>query len=228
MWMAHARAVGPSEDIARDATPEQIVWIAIPGPNGGGGGRQAPAPLLPRPEPPQAVRADDVPAPAPVIPPETVPAQETAEPQPAVLVNAANTPMAGAASAPTLIAGGGDGQGSGTGAGDGGGPGIDRGFGDGAYRAGNGVSPPVPVRRASPRYTAEAMRARAQGIITVECVVEPNGECGDVRVVRAFAPPYGLDREAIDAARRWYFRPGTRAGEPVPVLVSLEIEFNIH
>ena len=29
------------------------------------------------------------------------------------------------------------------------------------------------------------------------------------------------------AARRWRFRPGTRAGEAVPVLVNLEIEFNI-
>ena len=228
MWMAHARAVHPSEDVAQDATPEQIVWIAIPGPNGGGGGRQAPAQRLPRSEPPRAVRADNVRVPAPVIPPEMLSAQEPAEPQPPVLVNAANTPMAGAATAPTLTAGGGDGQGSDVGAGDGSGPGIDRGFGDGAYRAGNGVTPPVPVRRAAPRYTAEAMRARAHGIITIECVVELNGECGDVRVVRAFMPPYGLDREAIDAARRWYFRPGTRAGEPVPVLVSLEIEFNIH
>jgi protein TonB len=84
------------------------------------------------------------------------------------------------------------------------------------------------VRRAAPRYTAGAIRARAHGIITVECVVEPSGECGDARIVRAFAPPYGLDREALDTARRWLFRPGTRAGEPVPVLVSFEIAFNIH
>lgn len=49
-----------------------------------------------------------------------------------------------------------------------------------------------------------------------------------MRIVHAFAPPYGLDCEALDAARRWHFRPGTRVGEPVPVLVSLEIEFNIH
>ena len=228
MWMAHARAVRTSEDVARVAPPDLTVWIAIPGPNGGGGGRQAPAPPLPRPEPPQAVRTDEVRMPVPVISPEIAPPQDTAEAQPPVLINSADTPMAGAATAPVLIAGGGDGRGSGPGTGDGAGPGTDRGFGDGAYRVGNDVTPPVPVRRASPRYTAEAMRARAHGVITVECVVERNGECGDVRVVRAFAPPYGLDREAIDAARRWYFRPGTRAGEPVPVLVSLEIEFNIH
>jgi protein TonB len=139
----------------------------------------------------------------------------------------ADTAIAGAANAPA-ITGGGLGQGSDRGTGDGAGPGTLRGFGDGAYRPGNGVTPPVPVRRASPQYTAEAVRARAQGIIIVECVVEPNGECGDVRIVRAFAPPYGLDRQALDAARRWYFRPGTRGGEPVPVLVSFEIAFNIH
>jgi protein TonB len=76
-------------------------------------------------------------------------------------------------------------------------------------------------------YTAQAMRARAQGVITIECVVEPNGECGDLRIVHGFTPPFGLDEQALAAARRWRFRPGTRAGEPVPVLVNLEIEFNI-
>jgi protein TonB len=77
-------------------------------------------------------------------------------------------------------------------------------------------------------YTVQAMRARAQGIITVECVVEPNGECGDMRIVSGFTPPFGLDEQALAAARRWRFRPGMRAGEAVPVLVNLEIEFNIH
>jgi periplasmic protein TonB len=123
----------------------------------------------------------------------------------------------------------GHGNGGGSGDGDGAGAGVgrDRGFGGDAFRPGNGVTSPVPITRASPNYTSDAMRARAQGIITVECVVEPNGECGDVRVVRAFAPPFGLDEQAIAAARRWRFRPGMRGGEPVPVLVNLEIEFNI-
>lgn len=228
LWIASTRAGRPSQDLAQDLTRERTVWIVMPGPNGGGGGRTAPTPPRPRPEPPQAVRTPDVPSPAPAIPSEIAPPLETAEPQPSVLVNSADTPMTGAATAPSLIAGGGDGQGSDRGSGDGAGPGINRGFGDGAFRAGNGVTPPVPVRRASPQYTVEAMRARAQGIIIVECVVEPSGECGDARIIRAFTPPLGLDRQALDAARRWLFRPGTRGGEPVPVLVSFEIEFNIH
>jgi protein TonB len=162
------------------------------------------------------------------MPSEIAPPQETTQPQPPLLLNTADLAMAGAAAAPAAVAGGGSGQGSDRGTGDGAGPGTIRGFGERAYRAGNGVTPPVPVRRVSPQYTAEAVRARAQGIIIVECVVEPNGECSDVRIVRAFTPPYGLDRQALDAARRWHFRPGTRGGEPVPVLVSFEIAFNIH
>ena len=89
------------------------------------------------------------------------------------------------------------------------------------------MTSPIPTRRGVPEYTMEAMRARAQGVITVECVVEPDGECGDVRVVHEFDPAFGLDGKAIEAARRWRFRPGTRNGEPVPVLVLLEIGFNI-
>ena len=49
-----------------------------------------------------------------------------------------------------------------------------------------------------------------------------------LRIVRAFNPAFGLDAEAISAARRWRFRPGTRNDMPVRVLVRLDIEFRIH
>jgi protein TonB len=205
--------------------PQRIVWIAMPGPSGGGGGSKAQAP--PKPVPPPPAQAVAEPAPAPVPTETSIIEPEPAEPQPLVAAPTSNLAMAGAATPMTTVPGNGRGGGSGDGDGAGAGDGKERGFGGDAYRPGNGVSWPVPVTRATPRYTAAAMRARAQGVITVECVVEPNGECGDVRVVRAFTPPFGLDAEAIETARRWRFRPGTRGGEPVPVLVSLEIEFNI-
>jgi outer membrane biosynthesis protein TonB len=34
-----------------------------------------------------------------------------------------------------------------------------------------------------------------------------------------------LDQAAIDAAAQWRFRPGTRRGQAVPVLVTMEIAF---
>jgi protein TonB len=228
-WLTYAgtreasRAVVPLEEAQR------IVWVAMPGPNGGGGGSKMTVPKPPAPTPPQAAKTPEAPAPTPVVVPEqiTPPTPAPVEPQPATNV-VAETASSGAAGPPSAAPGNGKGGGIGDGDGAGTGPGKDKGFGDGAYRSGNGVTSPVPTRRQTPNYTAEAMRARAQGIVLVECVVEPNGACGDVRVVRAFAPPFGLDKEALDAAKLWRFRPGTRNGEPVPVLVNLEIEFSIH
>ena len=36
-----------------------------------------------------------------------------------------------------------------------------------------------------------------------------------------------LDEEAIRAAQQWRFAPGTRFGEPVAVLVSIELSFTL-
>jgi outer membrane biosynthesis protein TonB len=36
-----------------------------------------------------------------------------------------------------------------------------------------------------------------------------------------------LDEEAIAAAKRWRFRPGTLKGQPVPVIVSIELTFSV-
>jgi protein TonB len=92
-------------------------------------------------------------------------------------------------------------------------------------RPGNGVTMPVEIQKGIPRYTSEAMRARIQGAIMVECVVQINGVCTDIRVKRSFDPAFGLDQEAIKAASQWRFRPGTLRGQAVPVIVTMEIAF---
>jgi TonB family protein len=48
-----------------------------------------------------------------------------------------------------------------------------------------------------------------------------------VQVVRSLDSAFGLDQEAIKAARQWRFAPGTRLGEPVPVLVTIELTFTL-
>jgi periplasmic protein TonB len=225
IWVTYSRAQKTSP-VPDDTTAARIVWVAMPGPSGGGGGSKAITPPPPKLTPPKATRSLEKPAPA-AVPTEATPQPPApVEPQPDTTA-VADTASSGAASTTASAPGNGTGNGAGPGKGDGAGPGEEKGFGGGPYRPGNGVTSPIPTYRATPAYTAEAVRAKAQGIITVECIVEPNGECGDVRIVRGFAPPYGLDQQALATARRWRFRPGTREGEAVPVLVNLEIEFNI-
>jgi protein TonB len=78
-----------------------------------------------------------------------------------------------------------------------------------------------------PQYTSDAMRAKVQGTVLLECVVRPDGSVGDVQILRSLDGVFGLDQEAIKAAKQWRFAPGTRLGEPVPVLVTIELTFTL-
>ena len=98
--------------------------------------------------------------------------------------------------------------------------------GDGPY-PGNGVSWPSLIVEVKPAYTADAMRAKVQGTVWLECVVMPDGTVGRVNVVRSLDNTFGLDQEAIKAAKQWRFRPGMRLGEPVAVLVTIELAFTL-
>jgi TonB family protein len=97
----------------------------------------------------------------------------------------------------------------------------------GAVRPGNGVTIPRLIKNVRPQYTAEAMRAKIQGSVMVECVVNTDGTVSDARVIRSLDATFGLDQEAIKAAKQWLFAPGTRNGEPVPVMVSIELTFTL-
>ena len=92
---------------------------------------------------------------------------------------------------------------------------------------GSGVIAPRLLAQVRPRYTADAMRARIQGIAALEAVVLPDGTVGDVRIVRTLDRTFGLDQEAVAAVKQWRFVPGTRSGRPIPVIVSVELTFTL-
>jgi periplasmic protein TonB len=110
------------------------------------------------------------------------------------------------------------------------GPGGEGGVGDGdaGPGSGGGVTMPTLLRQVAPAYTAEALGARVQGIVTVEAVVRADGSVGDVRVLKSFESSFGLDAEAIRAVKQWRFRPGTRRGVAVPMFVTVELTFTLH
>ena len=227
--------------------PEQsnsnIIWLNQPGPGGGGGGGGNKMKEPPR----QAALPGKDKITVPVAKPLKleVPQQAKVEPNPIEqLVIPAKTLAAGQDSlpgaidlppAPTLSQGSGSGGGAGTGSGSGIGPGSGSGLGPGSgggtgggvYRPGNGVTLPRVIREVKPQYTSDAMRAKVQGTVLLECVVRPDGAIGDVQVIRSLDSTFGLDQEAIKAAKLWRFAPGTRLGEPVSVLVTIELTFTL-
>ncbi len=223
-----------------DRTPRSIIWLAEPGAGGGGGGggNQQKEPIKKA----ELSGKDKLTVPV-AKPPEPVPVPEIKPPEeqkvniPAVTLSAENQTSPGLIESKenTTSQGtgtnGGAGTGSGTGIGNGQGSGLGEGSGGGTgggvYRPGNGVESPRLLRSVRPNYTAEAMRAKVQGVVRLEGVVLADGTVGDLKVTRSLDMIFGLDLEAMKAARQFRFVPGTRFGEPVAVLVSFEIEFTL-
>jgi TonB family protein len=229
-------------DVPEEKLPNEIVWLNTPGPGGGGGGGGNKAP-----EPPKKIELpgkEKITVPVPREPePKLEPPPE--EPKPLEELNIPAKSMAHAEQilpgavqsvAPETTSlgsgsGGGAGTGEGTGSGSGRGSGLGEGFGGGtgggAYKPGNGVSTPRLLQEVKPQYTADAMRAKVQGSVWLECIVMPDGSVGAVRVTKSLDSVFGLDQEAIKAARQWKFVPGMRQGQPVPVLITIELTFTL-
>mgnify|MGYP002854365680 CR=1 FL=1 len=93
------------------------------------------------------------------------------------------------------------------------------------YEPGPGIENPQVLEMVQARYTPEAQRREIEGRVLVSAVVLPDGTVGDVQVVESLDASYGLDRAAVDAARRWRFTPGSREGQPVAVRVIIELAF---
>lgn len=97
-------------------------------------------------------------------------------------------------------------------------------FGQGAIgRNETGVVLPRAIKTAMPFYAKEPHDQWIQGVVGLELVVEPTGEAGDIRVVKPLHPD--LDEAAMASARQWRFNPGTRSGQAIPVIVTMEVSF---
>lgn len=91
-------------------------------------------------------------------------------------------------------------------------------------RPGTVVQPSL-MREVRPQYPEAALAAGRSGVVTLECVVNPDGSVGEVRVITPLEP--SLDAEAVKALKQWQFTPGTKDGKPVPVAVTVEITFTV-
>jgi len=95
----------------------------------------------------------------------------------------------------------------------------------GVLRVGQGVTAPRMIKSARPNYPPEAMRAKVQGRVMMEMVVQANGTVGEVRVVRSLDRKFGVDDAAVKAVKEMRFTPAMKDGVAVPVLLSTEMAF---
>ena len=201
---------------------------------GGGGGDRSPLPpskgKLPKlalkqftppsaTPPPQAKLTMD---PSIIVPPDV--------PLPNVNMAQYGDPLAKlgqASNGPGSGGGIGTGSGGGVGSGKGGGFGLGEGggVGGGVYKVGGGVTAPSLLYKVEPEYSEEARKAKYQGVVVLYVEVDPSGKAVNPRVVRSLG--LGLDEKAIEAVRKWKFRPGYKDGKPVTVAATIEVNFRL-
>jgi periplasmic protein TonB len=119
----------------------------------------------------------------------------------------------------------GKGGGVGSGNGVGFGPGEGGGIGGGVFRVGGGVTAPSLIYKVEPEYSEEARKAKYQGTVLLYVEVDAGGHAQNIRVLHSLG--LGLDEKAMEAVKKWKFRPGYKDGKPVRVVAEVEVNFRL-
>jgi TonB family protein len=89
-------------------------------------------------------------------------------------------------------------------------------------RVGGNIPPPQKIKDVRPVYPTDAQQSGAQGVVIIEAIIDPTGKVSEARVVRSIPM---LDQAATDAVRQWEFTPTLLNGTPVPVIMTVTVNF---
>ena len=96
----------------------------------------------------------------------------------------------------------------------------------GPIHVGGDMNPPVKITSPQPQYTEIARKARIQGVVIVQAIIDKRGNVTSVKLLKGL--PMGLDKAAVEAIKRWRFEPATLAdGRPVAVYYTLTVNFQL-
>ncbi len=96
---------------------------------------------------------------------------------------------------------------------------------EGPIHVGGDVKKPEKISAPQPQYTEIARKARIQGGVIVQAIINKQGEVTNVKVLKGL--PMGLAEEAVKAIKSWKFKPATLNGKPVDVYYNLTVNFRL-
>ena len=91
-------------------------------------------------------------------------------------------------------------------------------------RVGGNIKAPQKIHDQNPSYPDIAKQARVQGIVILEAIIDPAGNVTNVRVLRSIPL---LDNSAIAAVRQWKYEPTLLNGVPVPIVMTVTVNFSL-
>jgi periplasmic protein TonB len=91
-------------------------------------------------------------------------------------------------------------------------------------RVGGKIKEPKKLKNVAPEYPDIAKQARVQGVVVLEAIIDPSGRVDNVRVLRGIPL---LNEAAVNAVRRWVYSPTLLNGVPVPVIMTVTVNFTL-
>ncbi|MGB6973334.1 MAG: energy transducer TonB [Terracidiphilus sp.] len=94
------------------------------------------------------------------------------------------------------------------------------------FEPGNGVTRPELIFAPEAKFTNLARREGITGACLISVIVDTNGLPRDLRVIHSV--DNGLDHNALAAVSGYRFKPAMKNGEPVPVTITVEVNFRLY
>ncbi len=89
---------------------------------------------------------------------------------------------------------------------------------------GGAIKAPQKIVNVPPTYPQEAQDAKVQGIVILEITVAPDGSVSEAWVQRSIPL---LDEAALEAVKQWRYQPTLMNGAPVPVRLTVTVNFTL-
>ncbi|MBK6406582.1 MAG: energy transducer TonB [Holophagales bacterium] len=84
---------------------------------------------------------------------------------------------------------------------------------------------PVELTRVQPTYPEEARKNKVQGQVILKAVINEKGIVTKVEAVES--PDQMLTEAAIEAVKKWTYKPATKKGKPVKVHLTITVAFKL-
>jgi len=91
-------------------------------------------------------------------------------------------------------------------------------------RVGQGIRQPTKIVHVTPEYPSIARTVRVEGTVILEAVLDVTGRVERLRVLKSVGL---LDNAAIQAVQQWRYTPTELNGVPVPVLMTITVQFSL-
>jgi protein TonB len=84
---------------------------------------------------------------------------------------------------------------------------------------------PEALSQTPPTYPPELRKQKIEGTVTVVFVLSEQGRVEEPRVENSSRPEF--EKPALEAIRKWRFRPGMKSGQPVRTYIRIPMRFRV-